>query len=135
MIAPITSKVIKRVPYVGPVIQGVGIALDAKEILEISTPVGASKIIAGRFIKECSPPSLFLSGKCIMFIGGLVASFSTGGNPLVVSGTMSAARSIIKVYIILSFTFTTKTCLFSNLILVEGAKSIIRKFNISFTNE
>jgi hypothetical protein len=31
-----------------------------------------------------------------MFVGGLVASVSTSENPLVVSGTMSAARSIIK---------------------------------------
>jgi hypothetical protein len=33
MIQKITSKVMKRVPYVGPVIQGVGIAMDAKEII------------------------------------------------------------------------------------------------------
>ena len=96
MIATITSKVIKRVPYVGPVIQGVGIALDTKEIIESSTPLGAAKIISGRFLKECTPPDFFVAGKCVMFLGGVVASVSTGGNPLVVSGTMSAARSIIK---------------------------------------
>lgn len=56
MITPITSKVIKRVPHVGSVIQGVGIALNAKEIVETSILVGAVKIIAGRFIKECTPP-------------------------------------------------------------------------------
>ena len=56
MISMITSKVIKRIFYVGPVIQGVGIALDAKEIIESSTPLGAAKIISGRFIKECTPP-------------------------------------------------------------------------------
>lgn len=96
MIASIVSTVVKRTPYVGPVIQGVGIALDAKEILENSTPGGAAKIIAGRFIKECTPPEIFIAGKCVMLIGGVVASFSTGGNPLIVSGTMSAARSILK---------------------------------------
>ena len=56
MITPITSKVLKRVPYVGPVIQGVGIARDAKEIVETCTPVGAVKIIADRFVKKCTPP-------------------------------------------------------------------------------
>ena len=96
MIATITSKVIKRVPYVGPIIQGVGIALDTKEIIETSTPLGAAKIISSRFLKECTPPEIFIAGKCVMFLGGVVASVSTGGNPLVVSGTMSAARSIIK---------------------------------------
>jgi len=31
-----------------------------------------------------------------MFISGVVASVSTGGNPLVISTTVSAARSIVK---------------------------------------
>ena len=96
MIVQITSKVIKRVLYVGPVIQGVEIALDTKEIIESSTPLGATKIIAGRSIKECTPPEIFIGGKCVMFLGGVVASVSTGRNLLVVSGTMSATRSIIK---------------------------------------
>ena len=96
MVNSITSKVIKRVPYVGPVVQGVGIALDTKEIIESSTPIGVAKIIAGRFIKECTPPELFITGKCVMFLGGVAASLSTGGNPLVITVTMSAARSIIK---------------------------------------
>lgn len=80
----------------GPVIQGVGIALDAKEIIENSTPLGAAKIISGRFIKECSPPEIFIAEKCVMFLESVITSVSTGGNPLLVSGTMSAARSIIK---------------------------------------
>ena len=96
MVSTIVSRVAKRAPYVGPVIQGVGLALDAREILENSTPLGAVKIISGRFIKQCTPPELFIAGKCLMFVGGMVASVSTGGNPLVVSGTVGAARSIIK---------------------------------------
>jgi hypothetical protein len=32
-----------------------------------------------------------------MFVGNFVAFISTGENPLVVFGTMSAARSIIKI--------------------------------------
>ena len=31
-----------------------------------------------------------------MLIGGGVASVSTGGNPLIVSGTVSTARSIVR---------------------------------------
>jgi hypothetical protein len=96
MMTTITSKVIKRVPYVGPVIQSVGLALDTKEIIESSTPLGATKIIAGRFVKQCLPPELFVAGKCIMFVGGVVASVSTGGHPLIISGVILAARSIIK---------------------------------------
>ena len=92
----IKSTVEKRLPLVGPVISSVGLALDVKEIFESSTPVGAIKIIAGRFAKECLPPALLISGKCIMFAGGVIASASTGGNPLVVSTTISAARSIVK---------------------------------------
>jgi hypothetical protein len=48
MITTITSKVIKQVPYVGPVIQGLEIPIDAQEIIANSTMLGAAKIIAGR---------------------------------------------------------------------------------------
>ena len=37
MITTITSKVIKGVPYVELIIQGLGIAMDVKEIFESST--------------------------------------------------------------------------------------------------
>ena len=52
----------------------------------------------GRFLRECTPPELLIAGKCkcVMFAGGIVASISTGGNPLVISTTVSAARSIVK---------------------------------------
>ena len=49
---PIISTVGKRLPLVGPVISGVGLALDVKEIVESSTPMGAVKIIGGRFVKK-----------------------------------------------------------------------------------
>ena len=96
MIAIIKSQVIKRVPYVGPVVQGVALALDAKEIVENSTPLGAAKIIGGRFLDSCLPPQIFIAGKCLFFVGGVITSIHTGGHPMVVSGTISAARSIIK---------------------------------------
>ena len=86
----------KRVPYIGPVISTVGLVIDVKDIIEVSTPMGATKTIGGRFLKECSPPELFIAGKCIMLIGGVIASVGSGGNPLVVSGTITAARSIVK---------------------------------------
>ena len=57
----IPKSIIKRVPYVGPVISGVGLALDVKDIVEASTPVGAAKIIAGRFVHECTPPELLIA--------------------------------------------------------------------------
>jgi len=31
-----------------------------------------------------------------MFAGGIVATVASGGNPLVISGTLSAARSIVR---------------------------------------
>ena len=44
------NSIVKRVPYVGPVVSGVGLALDVKEIVETATPVGAVTVIAGRLI-------------------------------------------------------------------------------------
>lgn len=37
------TSVIKRLPYVGPVVSSVGLALDVKEIVENATPVRCSK--------------------------------------------------------------------------------------------
>lgn len=85
-----------KLPYVGPVISGVGLILDVKEIVESSTPLGAAKIIGGRVLFQCTPPELFIAGKCVMLTGGIIASVASGGNPLVVSGTVSAARSILR---------------------------------------
>ena len=95
MIKPI-EPLVKRIPYVGPVLSTVGLVIDVKGILESSTPMGAAKTIGSRILKECTPPELFFAGKCVMLIGGVVASFGSGGNPLIVSGTISAARSIVK---------------------------------------
>lgn len=92
----IPTSIVKRVPYVGPVVSGIGLAIDVKDIVETTTPVGAAKIIAGRLVNECTPPELLFAGKCVMLTGGIIASVATGGNPLVVSGTVSAARSIIR---------------------------------------
>lgn len=92
----IIQPIATRVPLIGPVVSTVGLAIDIKDIVESSTPIGAAKIIGGRFLSECTPPELFIAGKCLMLAGGLIASVASGGNPLVVSGTVSAARSIIK---------------------------------------
>jgi len=78
------------------VISTVGLAIDVKDIVENSTPIGAAKTIGNRLLKECTPAELFLAGKCVMLVGGVIASFGSGGNPLVVSGTMSALRSIVR---------------------------------------
>lgn len=70
MIASITSKVIKGVPYVGPVIQDIAIALDVQAVVENSTPGGAVKII----LNECIPPENFIAGKYVIFGGVVIAS-------------------------------------------------------------
>lgn len=92
----IPRSIVKRVPYVGPAVSAVGLALDVKDIVETATPVGAAKIIGGRLVNECTPPELLIAGKCVMLVGGIVATVATGGNPLVISGTLSAARSIVR---------------------------------------
>jgi len=94
MIKP--TSLAKKVPYIGPVISGVGLILDVKDIVDNATPLGAAKIIGGCFVKECTPPELLIAGKCVMLAGGIVASVASAGNPLIVSGTVSAARSIIR---------------------------------------
>ena len=101
MISPIASKVmenpvVKRIPYVGPVVNTVGLAMDIKDIVENGTPIGAAKTIGVRFLNECTPPEIFFAGKCVMLVGGVVATVNTGGNPIVLSGTLSAARSIVR---------------------------------------
>jgi len=94
--AEITKKICKRVPYVGPVVSATCLVFDVKEIVQDATPLGASKIIVSRFIKECTPPELFIAGKCLILTGGIIATLATSGNPLIVSTTINAARSIVK---------------------------------------
>ena len=99
MIAPIlpaTRQMAKRVPYVEPVISAAGLALDVKEIVDNSTPIGAAKFIGARFLKKCLPPKVFIAGKCVMVVGGVMATISTGGNPMVISATRQATRSVVK---------------------------------------
>ena len=93
----ISTGVVSKLPCVGPADQGVGIILDAKEIIDNSIPLlGAVKILGSRVAKACVPPELYIRGKCVMLVGGVIATISTVGNPIVLSGTMSAFRSIIK---------------------------------------
>ena len=92
----ITTCIVKHVPYIGPDISMAGLALDVKEIIEIATPVGAAKIIIGRLLNECTPPELLIGGKCVVLVGGIVASIATGGSPMVITGVISAARSITR---------------------------------------
>lgn len=61
----IPQSVAKRVPYVGPVVLSVGLAIDVKDIVENATPIGAAKIIAGHLINEWTPPKWLIGGKCI----------------------------------------------------------------------
>ena len=51
MIKPI-EPLVKRVPYVGPVISTIGLVIDIKDIVETTTPMGAAKKIGGRFLKH-----------------------------------------------------------------------------------
>ena len=56
-------------------------------------PLGAEKSIGGDFLKKCTLLELLIAGKCIMLAIALVAS---AGNPLILSGIVSATRSIIR---------------------------------------
>ena len=92
----ISKSVVKPVPYVGPVTSGVELVLNVKDVIENATPVSTAKIIVGRFLNECTPPELLIADKCIMLTGGIIATVATGDNPLVLSGIVSAARSIVR---------------------------------------
>ena len=93
---PIKSAVIDNVPFIGPTIQTDGLALDVKEIIDSSTPIGAAKQIGKRALKACTPPLLYYGGTCVFAVGGLIASISSGGNPLVVTATLGAVRSVVR---------------------------------------
>jgi len=57
------------------------LAIDIKNIVETSTPIGAAKTIGGRLLKEYTPPELFIAGKCVMLIGGVISSVGSGATP------------------------------------------------------
>ncbi len=72
---PIVGKAVKRIPYIGPLVSGVGLALDVKKVVEDATPMGAAKIIAGRFVKECTPPNYLLPVSVLWLLGALLQVF------------------------------------------------------------
>ena len=87
----------KEIPYVSPITSTIGISLDIKEILESSTsPFATLKFVGKRFTHECTPPELFIVGKCLMVASGVAASFYSGGNPLIVKAAISSLRALIK---------------------------------------
>ena len=92
----VPRSIVSKTPYVGPIVSTVGLGFDVKDIFESTTPIGAAKIIGGRILKECTPPELLIGGKFIMFAGGLIATYATGGNPIILSGTISDARSLVR---------------------------------------
>lgn len=49
-------------------VQSLGITIDTKKVIKSSTPIGAFKIITGKFIKECTPLELSYCQKmCYVF--------------------------------------------------------------------
>lgn len=74
----IPRAVVQRIPLIGPTVGVVGIAIDLKEIAESVTPLGVAKIVGVRVYKECTPPELWITGKCLMLAGGGISSISTG---------------------------------------------------------
>lgn len=48
----IPESVVKRVPYIGPVVSSVGLALDVKEIVENSTPIVRQKLLLAVLLKS-----------------------------------------------------------------------------------
>ena len=54
------------------------------------------KLLQVDLLKSEFHQKIFFTGKCIITIGEVVASIYTGGNPLVVYGTMSSICSIVK---------------------------------------
>jgi len=93
---PIIETVMTKIHYVGPALRGVDIALDVTKIIQESTPSGAVKTIKKQILLECTPPELILGGKCLMMISGIAASIGSGGNPIILLGTLSAIWSVIK---------------------------------------
>ena len=93
----IPTSIVKRVPYVGPVVSGVGLALDVKDIVETATPVGAAKIIAGRLVNRIEQMAKAISQNETMT--GPVSAFkefteSRKGIILHLRGPKGANRSI-----------------------------------------
>lgn len=86
---------LEKTPLIGPIAGGIGLALDTKEIIEGSTPLGATKKIGSRVIKECTPPELYLTGRCLWLVGSTITTIYTGGNPMAGASAVSALRSII----------------------------------------
>ena len=91
----IPTPLVKRMPHVRPIVSAMGLAFNIKAIVENATPLGAAKTITAPVLNECTLPELLIGGKCVMLIGGIIATVGTGANPIILGSTISVGRSII----------------------------------------
>lgn len=59
------KSIAEKAPLIGPIVGGVGVASDVIDIAQSSTPLGAAKKIGSRLIQQCTPPEIYLTGKCL----------------------------------------------------------------------
>lgn len=83
-------------PFVPPIMNTMGLGMDTKEIVASATFLEGVKIVGSRFASACTPPNLYYGGTCIMFVSGAFATITSGGNLILLTGTLTAARAIIR---------------------------------------
>lgn len=84
---------IKNAPVIGSCY---GFATTAIKVYNTTTPAGAIKTAAKGVLIDCTPPAIKYPVLCATLIACGVASFVTGGNPLVVSATVTIGEAIVE---------------------------------------
>lgn len=83
----------KNAPVIGSCY---GFATTAVKVYNTTTPSGAIKTAVKGVVIDCTPPAIKYPVLCAAFATCGVASFVTGGNPLVVSATVTIGEAIVE---------------------------------------
>ena len=83
----------KNAPVIGSCY---GFATTAVKVYNSTTPTGAIKTAVKGIVIDCTPPVIKYPALCAALATCGVASFVTGGNPLVVSATVTIGEAIVE---------------------------------------
>lgn len=84
---------LKNAPVIGSCY---GFATTAIKVYNSTTPSRAVKAAVKGLVLDCTPPAIKYPVLCAALAGCCVASVATGGNPLVVSATVTIGEAIVE---------------------------------------
>ena len=89
----IIEPLLKNAPILGSCY---GFTKTAIKVYNSTTPTGAIKTAVKGIVLDCTPPVIKYPALCAALLGCCIAGLATGGNPLVISATVTIGEAIVE---------------------------------------